>query len=513
MRVLALPRREAATPELVEALSMLLRKPGSSATLRPAQAEALVELVTLRGLVAPMRVGSGKTLVTMLAPTLLAAQRPLLLLPASLVDKTKREFAEYFPDWHVRLPRIMTYESLGHPAHELDLVEAAPDLLMLDEAHRARNLDAACTRRIKRYRDANPDTVVACLSGTLITDALMDHWHYHTWALRHHAPVPLRHSDAERWAKAVDKGVPIMQRVDPGPLAQLPGGFHEWLRTSRGIVPSAGKNCDASIELSRWRPTLPPALRETIEATARSAMRPDGELLDEWELPDCLCQLAQGFYYRWDPEPPRAWLVPRRAWRAYVRAVLDEQLDGFDSESQVVSALDGHGDPPAASEGRYLLAAWRAVRDTFEPNPVPVWLDDAPLRQAADRRERTLIWTRHRAAGERIATLGVPWYPGGTNPEPAAGKTIALSIGAHGTGKNLQAWHRNLVLVPPADPDIWEQLIGRTHRAGQRSDVVYVEVIDAIEYHGEVLRRARSSARATSKASGFDQKLVEATWV
>jgi hypothetical protein len=64
-----------------------------------------------------------------------------------------------------------------------------------------------------------------------------------------------------------------------------------------------------------------------------------------------------------------------------------------------------------------------------------------------------------------------------------------------------------------ADPNMWEQLIGREHRAGQLADVVEVGIIDSIDYHHNLLTRVRSRARATSKASGFAQKLVDATWL
>jgi hypothetical protein len=260
---------------------------------------------------------------------------------------------------------------------------------------------------------------------------------------------------------------------------------------------------------------MPPKLKAIIDDVALTSMRPDGELLDEWELPECLCQLACGFYYVWDPMPPDWWLLPRRAWRAYERSVLDEHLPGFDSPSMIANALDHGGplQPPAANLGRELLQAWRAVRDQFTPNPVPVWLDASIMTQAVERAGAgCLIWTKYRAVGHLLEGLGVPYYGGGTNPRAAKGKTIAASIAAHGTGKNLQAWHRSLVLTPMANANAWEQLIGRTHRLGQRADTVHVDVLASIDYHGAVLGRVLAEARATSAASGFSHKLVDADW-
>lgn len=489
--------------------------------LREPQAVALRELADMRGLFAPMRVGSGKTLVTLLAATVLDARRPVLMVPASCVDKTRDEFVTYFKAWRVRMPYVLSYEMLSHPDHERDLLDLAPDLLMLDEAHKARNRDAAVSRRIRRcIEQVNP--IVVALSGTLITDRLMDYQHHAVWSLRGNAPVPAIEAEAERWAAAVDKDVPLLHRAGPGALVSLPGGFHEHLRSRRGVVPTPGSDCAASIEISRWRPTLPVALRQAIDATAASGLRPDGELLDPLRVPDCLCELAMGFFNVWDPMPPAWWLGPRRSYFGYERAILDEHLDGFDSPEHVRRGLDRAvarregPHPPAWQEGAELLAEWRAVKDRFVPNSVPVWIDDAPVQQCADTVERGMIvWTKRRAVGERLANVyGLPYYGAGSSPQAHRGAgAIVCSIAAHGTGKNLQRWHTSRVLHPPAKADAWEQLIGRTHRAGQRADVVRVQAIDVIDYHAEVLERVRRQAHEIQRASGFEQKLVAATWV
>ena len=511
-RVLALDRRPECPERLIDLLSSALRL-DPEARLRESQTSALRELYDVGGLFAPMRVGSGKTLVTLLAPTLLDAQRPVLLLPASLRNKTRVEFAEYRKQWRVRLPQIVSYEELGRPDREHRLVELAPDLLILDEAHRARNLSAACSRRIARAVALLHPTVCA-LSGTLVTDSVMDYWHILLWCLGERAPVPMTAAEAGRWSQALDREVPSLKRLGLGALEQLPGGFHEHMRSVRGVVPTPGSDCDASIEIDTWSPELPGELADVIKEVQVTRTRPDGELLEDTDVSDCLCQLACGFYYTWDPLPPEHWLGPRRAWNKYVRFVLEQHLPGFDSPSQVANALDNPAapQPPGAPGGRHLLSAWREVRDTFEPNVVPVWIDDTPLKLAAKR--DGLIWVRYRAAGERLAELGVPYYPGGTDPQSAKpGSTIALSIAAHGTGRNLQAWGDNTVMTPPANDRMWEQMIGRTHRAGQTRDTVRVSVYTVLDYHHDVMARVRSQARATSRASGFSMKLADATWV
>lgn len=503
----------------VEKVSKRFRK-NDGVVLRQAQATALQELSDLKGLFAPMRVGSGKTLVSLLAHNAVGAEKSVLIVPASLRDKTKRDYKALRDDWRVVLPTLLSYEELGRVQHAEKLNRLRPDLLILDEAHKARNGRAACTRRIKRYIVENPDCVVVCLSGTLMTDFLMDYHHLTTWALRDSAPVPIRPADAERWALALDKDVGIFQRERAADLSALSGGFHEHFRGSRGVVPTPGTDCEASILLSRWSPKIPTALQEIINDVELTSERPDGEMLDEWELPECLCQLALGFYYRWDPAPPEWWLTPRRAWRSYVQGVLDAHLDGFDSEMQIAVALDNQdGDtkqPPNCGQGLAKLSAWRKVRKKFEPNAVPVWLTDEVMHQVVRFSEKgTLIWVKQIAAGEKLAELGVPYYGAGANPEGAPpGQTMALSIAAHGTGVNLQHhWSKNLVLHPPANADAWEQMVGRTHRLGQKADEIVVRVISAIDYHRSVMRRVRAEARRLTDASGFSYKISLATSV
>lgn len=521
-RVAALARREPMTDAEIDALSDFLRKRstccddaecrvcGGSGQVRLLrdQAEALKELFELRGLFGAMGCGTGKTLITFLAPVLLGAQRPVLLVPADLRSKTLDDFRAYSQAWHCRLPTIISYQALGLPQHAEALEKAAPDLLILDEAHYTRNLfGAACAIRVNRYLEGHPDTIVAPLSGTLITSKLTDYQHHAVWALGEAAPCPIERTEAERWGQAVDREVSTLRRVRMA--TELPGGFHEWFRGSRGIISVASGDCSASIQIDRWRPKLSDELRETISRTAVSSMRPDGELLDERELPDCLCRLALGHYRIWDPMPPDWWLHPRRGWYAYVQAIRDERLPGFDSQAQVEAGVEA-GTAPYPADGRALLDAWRAVEKEFEPNPVAVWLDEDPLRQAVEAAgDDCLIWTRYRDVGGRI---GVPYFGEGTNAANGRG-TIAVSVRAQGTGKNLQhKWHRNLVLTPLASASLWEQLISRTHRRGQKADTVYVTTIDAIPYHRDVMSRVRAEARATQRASGSIQKLCVADW-
>src|SRR4030042_934287 len=101
-RIVALSLRKwGETPEdtaFYRCLSEALRLAGSEAVLRPVQAAALEELHDMRGLFGSIRVGGGKTLVSLLAPVVLGSVRPLLIIPAALRDKTKRHARNYGKD-------------------------------------------------------------------------------------------------------------------------------------------------------------------------------------------------------------------------------------------------------------------------------------------------------------------------------------------------------------------------------------------------------------------------------
>lgn len=109
-RILALPRRDWRTgiggrfgtaAQLVEGLTWLYRRAGSSARLRACQAVGLAECADFGGLFGPLQVGAGKTLLSLLLPLVCRASRPVLLVPARHRQKTLSAWDEYARDWHL----------------------------------------------------------------------------------------------------------------------------------------------------------------------------------------------------------------------------------------------------------------------------------------------------------------------------------------------------------------------------------------------------------------------------
>lgn len=176
-RISSLPRRQWTDPDLAylaSELTSLLRTPAGAQTLRPVQALALHDAAINGGLFGPIGVGEGKTLITLLLPLVLELQRPLLLLPAALIEKTKREWLGPDPKAyarHWRIPntlRMFSYDLLGRVQAADELERYQPDGIICDEVHRLKNRRAAVTRRVARYMHDRPYTKFCGLSGSVM---------------------------------------------------------------------------------------------------------------------------------------------------------------------------------------------------------------------------------------------------------------------------------------------------------------------------------------------------------
>jgi hypothetical protein len=507
-RILALPRRGDVDLSWVEGG---LRRPEGQQSLRPAQALALYSAAE-GGLAGPMRVGSGKTLVTLLLAELLGIERTVLLVPKSLVDKTRIEYAEYLKHWRVRMPKIVNYELLSRKNHARLLYERRPELIIADEAHRLKNPMAACTRRVERYVEDTGCRFVP-LSGSMLGSVTKAH-HLFRWALGDRSPLPHLPEVAAEWDSALDPTVPFGQRSDYGHLRKfgndVPEAYRQWVVESPGVVAVSEQGCDASIIARRWRPELPQQLRDLILQVEVAKRRPtDGELLDPSEVAMSISQLAVGCCYRWYPLPPEYWLAARREWVLFVNDYLasPEAYEAhIDSPEQVAEAFPDR------------WAAWQEVRATFRPNTVVDWIDDAPLR-AAVRWAKSgntpgIVWSGWSAVGRKLCELGLPHHGArgfdtqGLHINDARGP-VSASIKTCGTGCNLQHYRRNLFLTLPSDLEIYEQTMGRTHRDGQQADEVFFDFNASCDYHERTLRRALDAARRSPEGL----KLALATWV
>lgn len=111
-----------------------LRTPNGAMQLKPIQNLALHWIKEKKGLVGPLAVGSGKTLISLLAPVVMSAQRPVLLVPPTMQIPVRREIEAL--QHHFRLPQnllIIPYSQLSVAKSTALLEQVKPDLIVADE--------------------------------------------------------------------------------------------------------------------------------------------------------------------------------------------------------------------------------------------------------------------------------------------------------------------------------------------------------------------------------------------
>lgn len=549
-RILELPRRQPTiSAELVDEMTDLLKTPRGTMRLKPLQALALYEMMQCGGAFLPLDVGEGKTLISLLAPYVLDAHDPILLLPAHLIQKTLNDIEEFSYHWRIpRNIRPMSYQMLGLVQYAEELENYHPDLLILDESQKAKNRSAAVTRRLDRYMDAHPTTKVVAMTGTIMRKSLRDFAHTLRWCLKMGAPVPLTDAELDEWALVLDETVENeFTRLEPGALLQLctpddianappkefggehvaaRRGFRRRLRETPGVVSSADTGTEVhyppeSPEAGEPIPLTIRALTYDMEPitsahfkTLRDEMvTPDGwtlwEAVDVWRHSK---ELALGFHQIWSPRPPEEWRAARKAWFQYVRAVLSHSRT-YDSPDHIAQACD------AGLLDRTALDAWRKVKDTYEINVKAIWHDDSAINAARRWMQENpggIVWTEHVEFAARLSeATGATYYgakglssSGAFVDDAPASECIIVSVDANREGRNLQSKrYRNLIVSPEEGADKWQQLLGRTHRPGQ-THAVTVDVFLGCAEHARAWRKAKAGALSIRDTVGSESKLL-----
>lgn len=536
-RIIEAPQREYTEEEaaaLVEQLTALLKTPNGAMILRPAQAIALLEIGMYRGLLGPLRVGAGKTLITLLAAYMLGSVRPLLLLPANAIGPTRERQRLLSEHW--RIPywlHYVSYESLGRPSHERFLEELRPDAIIPDEAHMLANPKAAVTRRVKRYVRGDKqagiegtNVPVTPVSGTLTKRSIKNYSHLSDWALGPRSVVPRTYGDAEQWAEVIDERPDDQERTKPGALVwfadgstdrkAIREGFAKHMLRTPGVVGTFDKGPTCSLEVHRYTVPIPETVRQCFYTLRKHWATPDGWLLmGGLDKNRAARQLAMGFYYRWNPRPPEEWLKRRREWHAFVRHQIQYNRQGLDSEATVALACV-HGKLDAQ-----IYLAWREIRDTFKPVQEAVWVDGYALEAAAKwvGEHKGIVFCEHVEFAEMLSEVtGLPYC--GRDATSAEGKHIEAYNGAPLIASlqschkiwNLQAWNRGLVAGPTGSGSWAEQLLGRFHRDGQTADLVRFDFLTQCLEHSNSVGQSRRDADYVAQSQLQEQKLRLADW-
>lgn len=576
-------------PEIAIGKLPIPDKPQES--LRSIQSRAVGDAFALQGLFAPIGVGHGKFLISILLITLIEDARArdglpplkwLLLVPANLLKQTQAEIAKARRHWRTPLfwtqtgaagggIRVESYDKLSSAkAAKAILDDYAPDAVVADECHKLKRTSSGRTRRFLRYFRDRPATRFFGMSGSVTRKTIRDYWHLVHLALPNHPPLPRSFAETEAWCQALDDAPDSDFRRAPGALLDLcdpdeiealsPGwktspetaklsyygaderdqealleivrkGYRKRLRETPGVVATTDGALGTSLVIAeRVPPAAPANIVECFRHLRTTWQTPNGDEIDGGvSLWRHACELASGFWYRWDPIAPKNWLAARQDWNRFVRYVLAHNRQRLDTPLQVVQAVERGALSNAFGDGAVFLQAWRDVRDTFEPNPKPQWestwlvedairwfdeqVDDDTGKPVTDR---CVAWVGLSAVGTKIEELSggrIKHFGGGAEASTKIlthKGPIVCSIPAHGTGKNLQRYSRNLVMHWPSGADIAEQLLGRTHRPGQDADEVRVDVyMHALELRGAFDTSLRG-ADYIEKSTGATQKLTYA---
>lgn len=537
--------------------------------LRPVQAVLLWEFYQLRGAVGQIPVGGGKSLATFLAAFLISALRPVLFLPANLVDDTWTKFEVYDRYWKRPnpLPNVLSFSALTQRKNVELLFDLNPDCLMGDECDKAKDERRSTRKRIDQYlghvNGVAPDgrLIINCasmwLSGTGTRLSIADDAHFATWALGPRAPTPKADKNLQEWSMALDEerkvgegrlwpgelmrfadmfGVPL---VDPdlpmiGQLERAREGYRKRFSATPGIIVYDASECTQPLTIDFVRPPEDEKLEQAFSHFRNTFETPDGILMaDPLARDRHEGQLGCGFFYYWAPRPPAKWLAARYDWNCFVRDEIDATAHvargGLHTEMAVAQAFP---------DNEYLLR-WREVKGLFDPlkNTQVQFISYSVVQFAAQQGlaaeqagAPAICWVKHQAFAQALAQLtGWRYYGEGGEQVDSYGRTVKdatiermlrdyvgrqpppviLSIDSNMRGRNLQAYCNNLnVGWEQAGPRA-EQRLGRTHRSGQDKPVHDRTILlSARTIKG--FEKTESEAAFVKSARGLTQKILTA---
>lgn len=553
LRVFHLPRRQITTQSVdVQAWTNALKTKHGSLTLLFDQALALAELAHVGGLFVAMEAGSGKTLIGLLAATILNAQCPIYLCPPAGKKQLEDDIVEMSHHFNVsKKLKVFTYGLLSSPKQRELLRIIQPDLIICDEAQVFKNPDSGRGNRFYEYLELNPFCRVVPMTGTPTVRDIVEFGPMLVLALRHLAPVPLTREEMVLWGNALGSAVSDDMRIFPGALTQFASllteperegitdpltlarlGFGRRLLESPGVIYSSQEALKIPIYVRFPRVAPTAKIVSIFEKFRRLEETPDGESAsDGWEATMAARQLVCGFSYRWvwpNDVVNQKWKDARKAFNKYCREKTKEKELRLDTRGLVEAACFAHESYELGKKlGIPLLVqryenvtrlnspayrAWRNVKDEYDPVVATDWHDTYLLDEVQRWLEKNhgVAWIEHVAFGEALAARGIPYYGGGADDFGKTEKgSCAASIKAHHYIKNLQTWHRALYVLPPTAGDIWEQSLARFHRKKQKAEHVTADVFVLCSEAHRAMMQALEDARYATQL-GKPQRLMRA---
>jgi len=536
-RILDIKRRSGSAPDF----SPYLKTPQGTMALRPIQNEMLWQASLGKGMLGLVGVGEGKTLASFLMPRVLKAQRPLLLIPASMRSQAQADWISYGE--HFNLPSHMEMRSYEEISTQPGLLKAImPDLIVADEVHKLKNPTSTRTRRLTKHfswcvRNKKKMPMFVGLSGSITSTSIKDFWHLSLWTLKENTPLPMKWNYMNSWACCLDKGKssdrkdlslisPILVKFGTVDVREA---FKKNLLTTQGVVISHKTPPPCELHMFNYKTKIAQKVKKYIEDLNDTWQTPQGEDLDSaLGIVRLRRQMICGFYYFWDwpSDPDTDWLEARSAWAKACRIFCGRAPEGLDTPALLERALLMflNKEISAKFPKELVLAFIGWIKEKHKPLP-PVgvtWFSDyflaAIINWVKTQKEPPLIWYEHTALAQALSQLtGWPVYGTGKEADQALTQVkdphVALiSIRSHSQGKNLQAWGNHFIAHPLSDGARWEQLLGRSHRTGQKRKAVTVTVPSYAEF-GVALQSAREGAKYIEDSTGLKQRLLNAKWV
>ena len=524
-RIVALPVRHLSEEQAerdIELMTPLLTTPegrAAGARLILWQGTALKEIAEIEGGYIQLGVGHGKSLIFWCAGHVLDAERYLYICPAALRDDMRAAFRNYAKHWKTSSPppTVMAYSDFYRKG-AVDLFERLrPDVVGLDESHKSTNQDGTFAVRLDRWKMMSGCKVVNG-TGTGTRFSIKDFSHNITWSHQDKSPLPLDHNTLDAWAEAVDekqkvKGKPDFSAqgrrrpavgvlVDLASRCGIPTPDYpmseqqraRWALATRitstpGIIISDEDSCRQPLSIELVYAPEDDAINAAFDVFREEEMGPDGEQYnDAIVLYTKERQLGCGVVQTWDPEPPEEWRSALRARNSYCQHII-----GHTRARYLGAIRAGVPNPPYPCDspdaveahpvhGKHESIVEWLKHKSYVPQTRPTWVSASVIQYAAQwaRKHNGLVWYEFDEVGKVIGAaagckvfgasgidsrgLHVRNHPGGCS--------IALSIDANLEGRNLQdRWHNNLVIGAPQSARELEQLLGRTHRHGQRHPV------------------------------------------
>lgn len=423
------------------------------------------------------------------------------------------------------------------------------DGVLVSNCHRISRRQNSSTNRILRYFSKNnhKSPRLCAWSGTLVKKSLRDIAHLSTFSLGMNSPYPIDPNEVDRWANVIDpQPMPDTDSATARALGDAFGydlrrGLQARVSETYGVITTRGSSASASMSMhERKIDKIPEIIREKLSGVRNDLQRPDGEpLVEDLEIARCAREVGSGFHYYWfyqewanaktDEERYDIevkidnWFNCRKAFMKELRAKLTYPSVHMDSPMLCSNAAERawrvpryDGDLPVWPSETW--PAWSAVKDKVQHESRTMWIDEYLARDAAEwgREHRGIIWYLNSAFGKKVAEiLGVHCHGGGPDAEAAimaeSGKqTIVASIKAHGSGRDgLQhKFSEQLIAEIPSSNSIFEQLLGRLCRDGQKEDSISTWVYLHVTENKDALRNAIREAEFVEQSTGNGQLLL-----